>query len=433
MFTPNELGIILSIILIIIIVLCNYTKYGKVCNDFFEPTTFYVILIVVFFMSNFASDFEFVRKTIYIYFIGSIAFIFGYFFNIKVSNQRKVRLIKHNVIEQITTRSYVFRTLMICLANIIVILLKLRSYGISFDEFIGNMMLLASVSKSGGYVWLILSYPLEVFNFLNIFAYVKNRKAKSLIVVILCQILISLSLFRTSRFAYIIALILLPLLVKQIMIDKKPKFNMKYIIICIMILPFMIVLNLVRHGYYGEINFGINELFEYTQDFIKGDTIPIRCLNDLVKYMENHNYYNYGKYFIYQVLSLIPRAIWKSKPITSFNFQATLDVFNKDPILGGTTYTFTVLDTYTVCGYFSLILGQAFLGWFSRKMYVTLYNQRANQFIWLFSFGFILNYINMLRASWMDMVAIYLFYFITNIVMYKLYVWFGRKKLIREN
>lgn len=426
----NILGLVLVLTIVLLILFLNVIKYGKIINDFFEPTTFYIVFLVLFFGVNYTTDFEYSLNTIFVVFIGSIAYIIGYYSKTFKLFIKKKRVFLYDIASSITLKKYMLNTLVISVANIIVLLLKLRSYNIGFHNFFDNMMLLAVAGKVGGYVWMIFTYPLEAMNYINIYRYLKGKKKIALVGVIIGQLIISLSLFRTSRFAYIINLILLPLLLKMIFIDRKPKFSMKIIFYAILILPLMIILNNIRHGDFSNIDLGFSSLLGYIQDTLKGDTKPGRFLDDLIRFVDNNYYYNYGKYILYQVVAIVPRAIWPDKPITSFCYEYTILVFNRDPIINKETFTFTIFDSYSVFGYPSLIALQFIFGAFSRWMYYSVYNAKS-VFVLLFSLPFILNYINTLRGSFLDQISFFILFIIVNIAIYYWFVLFKKSDLRR--
>lgn len=426
----NILGLVLVLIIVLLILILNIVKYGKIINDFFEPTTFYVVFLILFFGVNYTTDFEYSINTIFVVFIGSIAYILGYyskFFKIFV-NKKKIFL--YDIAISITFKKYLLNTILISIANIVVLLLKLRSYNIGFYNFFDNMMLLAVAGKVGGYIWMIFTYPLEAMNYINIYRYLKGKKKLALIGVAIGQLIVSLSLFRTSRFAYIINLILLPLLLKMIFIDRKPKFSLKIIFYSILILPLMIILNNIRHGDFSNIDLSFSSLFGYIQDTLNGDTKPGRLLDGLIRFVDNNYFYNYGKYILYQILSIIPRAIWPDKPITSFCYEYTMLVFNRDPIINKETFTFTVFDSYSVFGYPSLIALQFIFGVFSRWIYYLLYNTKS-VFVILFVLPFILNYINTLRGSFLDQISFFILFIVVNITIYYWFILFKKSDLTR--
>lgn len=425
----NDIGILLGFIIIFIIILMNFLKYGKIINDFFEPTTFYMAFILVFFIVNFTTTFEYNLNTIFVIFIGSISYIFGYYSKIYMLFKSKRRLFKYDVRHEMKTKKYIISTVILSIMNLIVVILKLKSFGIGFAAFLTNMMLVSSAAKIGGYVWIALAYPLAVINYINIYRFIQNKKSSSLLIIMFCQVIFTISQFQTSRFIYILNVILLPLLIKLIFIDKKPKFNIRFLIIGVGILPLMIILNEIRHGSISEVSLSFNSLLNYLQDSLKGDTIPGRALNDLVVFVDRNKHYNLGKYIIYQVLAVVPRFIWLSKPIVSFCFQYTILVMNLDPVLDK-TMTFTIFDVYTIFFYPGLIIMQIFLGAFSRWIYHLLYN-RKNIFVLAFVIPFSLNYINTLRGSFVDQISLLILYLTINILIYIFYRVFKKDIMIK--
>lgn len=431
MAPANVFGLFSIFIVIIVIILINCTIYGKFMNDLFEPTTFYMIFLVVFFGINYLSEYEYSWSTIVIVFIGSIFFLIGYYFKFRLSfgkrNSKVKKLYLENAIQKIGVSKYLIRTIIISLLNITIKIIEMQGYGISLSSFLHNMMYFAALSKKGGYVWLGLTYPLLVLNYINMIAYLKNEK-KKFFVIILGQILFSVGILSTSRFTYIVNVVLVPLMIKQVYVDKKPSFKMYYLVILLLILPAMIILNYIRHGQYELISFSISSLIQNMADSLSGDTNPGQKFDALVRYLEQTGNYNYGKYFIYQVISVVPRKIWGSKPVTSFCYQYTMDVFGMDPISGGTTYTFTIFDTYSVGGMIPCCICQVIFGKVSSFLYRNVY--RGSVFVQIFAIVVITNYINILRGSWMDVISIYFLYIVVNVIFHFCFQKMRRRKSV---
>lgn len=418
----NLLGIFVVIILIIIIGLYNIKNYGKIVNDIFEPTSWFAIFLVVFFGLNFCGTYIYSMETIILLFLAGVSYLVGYYSKTRIKKSGRIKIFRKNYVGSIRANTYLIRTMLLVVLNIGVKYLQLKSYGISFEAFISNMMRFAALSKEGGYVWLGITYPLQFLNYMNMIGYV--RKEQRMPLVFVCQFLFSLSTFNTSRFYYINNIILIPLLIRQLYILRKPSFKMYYWIILGSVPSIMIILNFIRHGQFQYIDFDFASLIQNAADSLSGDTNPGRNLDFLVRYLRNTNGYNYGKYFIYQIASIIPRAIWKDKPITSFCFQYTLDIFGIDPILDGTTKTFTIFDTVSAGGTIFCAISQYLFGRFSRWIYVTVYSGK-NVFVSIFCLSILTNYINVLRGSWMDMLAIYFLYYILSITVYYIYCIFN--------
>jgi hypothetical protein len=425
----NDVGILLGFVIIFIILLMNFLKYGKIISDFFEPTTFYMAFIFVFFIINYTTSFEYNINTVFVVFVGSIFYIIGYYSKLYLLFKSRKNFFKYDVLNDIKAKKYILSTVIVSILNVLVFMIKLKSFGISFSAFLTNMMLVSSAAKVGGYVWIALSYPLSVMNYINIYRFIQNKKSSSFVIIILCQILFTISQFQTSRFIYILNVIFLPLLIKMIFIDKKPVFNVKLLVIGVGILPLMIILNEIRHGNISQISFSVSSLLRYLQDSLKGDTIPGRALNDLVIFVDNNKHYNMGKYIIFQIFALVPRFIWVSKPIVSFCFQYTILVMNLDPVLDK-TMTFTIFDVYTMFFYPGLIMMQLFLGAFSRWIYHLLYN-RKNIFVLAFVIPFSLNYINTLRGSFVDQISLLILYVIINTLIYMYFRVFKNKIMVK--
>ena len=172
------------------------------------------------------------------------------------------------------------------------------------------------------------------------------------------------------------------------------------------------VLNEFRH--YGfEVIYKVPE-FKFIESSLltlKRDTVPVRNLDNLYKYINNTGDYHYGWYFVSQFVTFIPRAIWEEKPITSFPFAYTKKVYNIDPVKDLTTHTFTMFDSYAWLGWGTLLFVSFFVGIFSGAIYRSMWNR--NIFFLLFAVPYIVGFLSMIRASFIEQVS----FFIVDIVI----------------
>lgn len=413
--TGNEIGLIGSLVIFGLIGFLNVVKYKKFINDFFEPTTMYSIFIFLFFTLNFyLGDVKFLKSTSFIFFIGSIFFVLGYYSKTyKIFNWIKNGF-RYSTIKRINTNKYIFYTLIISLTNVFVFYLKARSYGVSIYEFISNIMKIQGQFKVGGYIWLALSYPLSAIQLLNTFRYCENKKKINIIVIFIMQLIFSISTLSGSRFTHVVNVIFIPWMLFSIFYKGKPIFKFKHIILGVAILPLMFALNQLRHGYkVGEID---------TQTIIRSvvsDTNPGRNFNEMVKYLHRTNNYDFGRFFFLQFISIIPRKLWISKPITSLNFYYTQEIMGIDPVVDGTTMTFTLFDSYAILSYPMLLIFQYLIGAIMRLFYKELYAEKKNFYLMLFTFPLILNFINSLRASIIDQISFFMLFVIIIWFLYK--------------
>lgn len=411
----NDIGIILMMLVIFIILVFNLLFYKKIINDFFEPTTIYILFIILFFILPFLSSYEFNINTIFVVFCGSIFFITGYY----ITSKNKSNYFKYNYIKSLKLFKFIIYSLILTSFNIFIGLLKLKSYNITLISFFKNMMIMANLTKKGGYVWMFLSFTIYALYLTNIQRLIVSYKKKKIfIVIIIAQLIFTISTFATSRFIYITNVLFIPLILYYVYIVKKPIFKLKYIFIGWLILPLMIILNEIRHGNFNNLEFSLEAILKYTNDSLKGDTKPSRLLDQYISYFDNTNKYNLGKFAVYQVLALIPRAIWPNKPITSALIFYTQEIFNVNAF-EKETYTFTIFDTYSILGYLSLIAFSYFLGYFSKKQYNNLYISN-NVYLIIFSIMYISNFINTLRGSFIEQAPFFILYFVVLLIIYKI-------------
>lgn len=412
----NNIGIILMSLIIVIILILNIVFYKKIINDFFEPTTLYILFIILFFILPFFSDYEFNINTIFVVFCGSIFFILGYYIT---SKKTKSNYFKYNFIKKLKLSKFILYSLCLISFNIFVGISKLKSYNLTLIEFLKNMMIMANLAKKGGYIWMLLSFGVYAIYLTNVQRLILSyKKRKIFIVVVIAQIFFTISTFATSRFIYITNVIFIPLILYFIYVIKKPIFKIRYIFIGWLILPLMIILNEIRHGNFNNLEFSLESILKYTSDSLKGDTKPSKLLNQYIEYFDKTANYNLGKFLLYQLIALVPRAIWINKPITSSLIFYTQEIFNINAFQKE-TYTFTIFDTYSILSYLSLIIFSYFLGYFSKKQYNNLYISK-NIYLIIFSIMYISNFINTLRGSFVEQIPFFILYFVILLMTYRI-------------
>ena len=94
---------------------------------------------------------------------------------------------------------------------------------------------------------------------------------------------------------------------------------------------------------------------------------------------------------------------------------------HEHPIQDGTTYTFTAFDAYAGFGIPSLIIVMLLFGIITRYFYDMFYKKDVNCLIIIYGASIILYYINLLRASVVDLSAYYFLDFALILIFYIIY------------
>ena len=359
-----------------------------------------LIFYFVFFVLNGSLSYNFTIYSLFLTALGLFSFIVGYYrYNRKITYEWSFGAV--------TITQAILITLFSCVGVFFITLLKLYSYGFTVSEYILNPLAAQGLMKKGGYVWMILSEPLRFSVIACVFGLAKKGNLKNLLISIFILIIFNLATLSTSRWNMIIA-ILLPLLVFRAHRYKKPRFSGNTFLFLLVIPILMIILNMFRHGSYSLVDFNF---FTAAFDSIKGDGSPGRHFYEIVDYVSSTGDYHLGWFFISQLISLVPRIIWDSKPVTSGLFYYTEAATNYDPIMDSRTLTFTYFDFYLGFGVPSLVLGSFIFGWFMRKCFVSVYCQRSRSFS-LFSVYMLSNALNFMRGSLIDAASIILIVFI---------------------
>jgi oligosaccharide repeat unit polymerase len=117
--------------------------------------------------------------------------------------------------------------------------------------------------------------------------------------------------------------------------------------------------NMLRQGLVSELNNSFTDLQRNLSDQAQGDFGYYKFLHDLyVRIDEQRMSFDYGQsWWKYSPMSLVPRAIWPNKPLTSVSNRLTLLVYNQVPGGGDPITTFTIFGE----GYFELGLLGAFI------------------------------------------------------------------------
>ena len=158
----------------------------------------------------------------------------------------------------------------------------------------------------------------------------------------------------------------------------------------------MAVMNNIRNGYSWNNEFSDGALAAIVSQ-MAGDAEPARNFNVLIERLDE---FNYGYYLLMQIVSVIPRAVWPSKPYTSMLVNYTDTYFNIDAIRDGKTLTFTFMNYYTIGGVVTLIIGMYLTGRVLKFIYNKIYAGSIKYFV-LFV-PIMVNLINYYRGSLLD-------------------------------
>ncbi len=406
-----------SLVYLTLLILISVYGYQTLINksrsiDLLDPVIGFIIFFAVFILNQTVlTGFQYSFYSGAVILIGTISFLIGRYTKINIT-KKKGPLLRQ---KQITTSKIIYSTIIFSALNFIILLVKIKSYGLGLSEYLIQMFAFhAKYGKMGGYIWLGLSLPVKYLFFKNLLLYNDyDPKTRKVLLSIPLLLIFSLSGLSASRWSLISSIILFPLLIYQITYLKKGLFKAYFIPIGLFILPLMIFLNIARQDGFENAQAYIkkNNVKSLALESLSGDTNPGRNLEDLTDYLSKTSDYHYGKYLASQFLFFIPRKIWQEKPITSFNFAYTLKVKKEDPIIDQTTYTFTVFDFVSISGISSLIIFMFLFGRFSARLYQILYTntEEINPYMKVFSMLFILNYLNFLRGSVLDSIAFILF------------------------
>jgi len=419
----NILGAILTSLLIVIIFFVNAIKYRKLIRDLFEPTTFFVIFLGAFFLFNFLFvDYEFSLGTIFIVFFGSLFFIVGYYSKLsKILSDFFNKLFPYFRIKTPTKSTLITFSIIFILLWIVFMFLRLEYYFTSLGEFFTSTIKFHAQTKMGGYMFYPLFALVSTLFYFFIFSFLeKKQTVPAFILSTILIILFTLVTIGGGRWPIIAGVFLTPFLLYQLFIIKKASLNLKLLIIFLLTPFLLIVLNQFRHyGFEAVYQIPKMKLVETSLLSLKGDTVPVRNLDKLYRYINATGDYHYGWYFISQLISFIPRVVWEEKPITSFCFAYTKKVYGIDPIKDITTHTFTMFDGYAWLGWGTLLFVSFFVGVFSSAVYRSMW--KKNVFFLIFSVSYIIGFLPMIRGSFIDMIPFYIVKFLVIAILYFLF------------
>lgn len=420
---PNILGGILTSLLIVIILFINAIKHRKPIRDLFEPTTFFIIFLGVFFLFNFLFvDYEFSLGTVFIVFFGSLFFIVGYYSKLsRILSNFFNKLFPYSRIKTPTKSTLIIFSIIFILLWMSFMFSRLKYYSTSLGEFFASTIKFHAQAKMGGYMFYPLFALVSTLFYFFIFSFLEKKQTVSAFILsTILIILFTLITIGSGRWSIIAGVFLAPFLLSQLFIIKKASLNLKLLIIFLLIPFLLIVLNQFRHyGFEAVYQIPKMRFVETSLLSLKGDTVPARNLDNLYRYIKATGDYHYGWYFISQFVSFIPRVIWEEKPITSFCFAYTKKVYGIDPIKDITTHTFTMFDGYAWLGWGTLLFVSFFVGVFSSAVYRSMWNR--NIFFLLFAVPYIIGFLPIIRGSFIDMIPFYIVKFLTIAILYFLF------------
>ncbi|CAH7385349.1 membrane hypothetical protein [Vibrio chagasii] len=373
-------------------------KYKRLVSDLFDPIFTYILFLIVFFLNNsLFFDFPFSNWTGVVIFVGSVFYIIGCCLKFKRLNSYELNLVRRN---DKLVMLIMISTLFI---SIFILLVKLSFYGVTLNSYLSNMLAFhAKNIKSGGYFWDVfqkLNFFLLLF-FMFIFLNQKpsySRFFQCLVILILYNIF-NLS---HSRWDYIQVIIYL-LIIWMVIVNKAPMVKSYWLLGIPLIPSIMIALNILRHGRVIDDDFNV---LEATVQSLKGDSGPGYYLDRFVDYFISTDAYNHGIFVIYQAFALVPRVVWTDKPVVSSLIYYTFEIMGENPFIDGSTFTYTVFDFFGIYHFYSLAIGMLLFGMLSRYLYNSIYISKSVSFK-VFCIIFFGNYINTLRGSFVDQIAL---------------------------
>ena len=391
----------LAITLISLYFLVNYIALGKPFGDIFSPHSVFVIFILVFFTPNLLfSQHSYHAVTLIYVLVGSLSYYFGI---LRYYDRRK--LLKPHAFRFTGSKSICFT---LCVTSLVlmalVFIIKLRFYGLTLFEYYASMLIFhAENIKSGGYFWKLFEqiiYALFLGSVIVIFA--KDRTKTTFLSI--CVMSVCLFLFSGSHSRFdLFKNLLMVYLAWYAAANRPPEFQRVLVLLGPLLPPIFIALNWLRHG-----RFNLNEMdiVSAFKDSMVGDTKPAVYLDSLVRHFIDYGHdYNLGLYVYRQIIGIIPRFLWHDKPTTSMLLQYTFDIMDKDPFVGGETFTYTVFDVYSIAGFTLGVVIMFVIGFICAHIYRLVFYSSSLGYR-IFSIVFCSNLINTLRGSLLDQITL---------------------------
>lgn len=408
---------------IFLILYFNKLLYGSILNDFFNPSFSFILFLLIFFVNINTPENDFEIYTGVLVFTGSVAWMLGFYLNgfkyIKIHKwMPSVKL------KGISLNHYILYQLIFIVLAFGITLVKLKTFGYSLQDYLLNMLIVENENvKEGGNFWTLFYRVIKIPMMVNHFRLLKDTKNLYLKVflITITEILFSLAALSSSRLGYLMGFVFAYFLYCRAK-EKKPAVNYFTVSLLILAFPVLNMLNRLRNGDIEWLtNFHISDLWDLGERTLSADANPGQNFDILVKYLSNTHDYHWGFFFISQFFFLVPRIFWPNKPITSFEFEYTIRVMHEHPVQDGTTYTFTAFDAYAGFGIPSLIIVMILFGVITRYFYEMFYKRDVNCLIIIYGSSIILYYINLLRASVVDLSAYYFLDFALILIFYIIY------------
>jgi len=416
----NAFGATMLIVLVGLIGLLNLIKYGKLIRDLMEPITWFALFLGIFFIYNFLFvGYEFSWPCIWVIISGSIIFILGYYSQLSVLLARRFNgLFPYKKIVSPTLGQLLLLVVFVFGFQILFMAWKLSYWNVSLDQYLSSTLIFHAREKMGGYFYMPIQRFISSLFYLLIFLYLSKKKNyRALIIPIGLIVLFTGLNLSASRWSILSSVLLTPFILYQVLLKRKAQVRMCFVLILILVPFLLIVVNEWRHR--GTLDIGRLTRAGFVTtglQSLRGDTIPARNLDKLVRYLSETYDYHYGWYFVTQLLTFMPRFVWRGKPVTSFDFAYTLKVMGINPITSYTTHAFTIFDSYAWLGWGTLLFASLLIGILSRAVYEAMW--RGNVFFLLFAIPFIRNYLLFLRGSSVDIIPFYIVDFAVIFVIY---------------
>lgn len=393
------------------------------------PIFSFLTFNVLFIYPNY-EIFGFDSSYFYITFAGFLSFIFGYF----IVAHREYKFCYPSFGFYVSDLHIITMISILLFFTLLYWVYSYSSIGVPISDFISNPILYSGLKGKNniavdyvinGVVATSINYYL--FSFL--FKY-ESITVKRLLICIVLKVIALMFTFTTGRFIYISQC---SIFIIFYLLSKEKKytfgFQLSIIIFSFLVIPILLaILNLIRHGYWSELNeFSISDSFSNTA----ADLNPGLKLNDLINYVDLSGY-NYGRYLLFIPLNIIPRFIWPDKPIISSQFDYTVKIYNLDPIEDITTYTFTLYDIYSAFGVFGMIVSMFVFGYIFHKIYSLVFTS-YNLFIKMYCLTYILNAINAFRTNLTDSLFLTFMNFIIGLYIFRLLDFYYSKRVIIQN
>lgn len=330
-------------------------------------------------------------------FIGIVAFYIGYYAKIGTILARYIPSFKLHWSKK--------RLLVIIIVFTIIStgFLFYLSYGIIQKDVLFILMHSLQIQNQylkvgGSYIQLGMS--LFVVAFWMLYAYsISSKRVSKVVLITFFFGAILISLMSGLRWS-VVTLLVVPIILRHYYLQKKVK--VRHLILGIPMLFFLLtLLNLFRN--YGKFGFSMR-YFLYIPAVILSALKPFYNFATLIHAIPEKISFQYGLYYIYILITPIPRAIWSQKPITSVNIVLTKAVYGVGPS--------TITETFTMPGSFyfefhilGIIIGMFIWGVLWKLLYSYLLLHKSNIGVVLIYAVLLLLGINCIRVSFVSFIT----------------------------